>query len=360
MKTRSQIQNEIVRKLVKAGGGLALLPTGVGKTRIVIEFLKKISYHRVLIVTSTEKLRDVSWPEEIKKWKGDPNVTIICYQSLQKYVESDFDVVVYDEIHHVTLLNMPFFEKPRKYVLGMTATEPRDTEKKLLIYNVLQLQKVIEMSVAEAVALKLISPFLITKIETRLDESQNNIEAGSKTCKFYTTELANYTYLSDTITRLGLQGKYQMRDIMIRKRLHFMNTLPSKVFAARKFLNQIAPETRTLVFSKSINSAKAISPYCFHSKIGDQHLNEFMNGKINLLSCVNALNEGINIPEIDIAVITQLNSNDLVLTQQLGRVIRFRKDFVGNVYILVAKDTVDENWFQSATKNLSIYETITL
>lgn len=360
MKTRNQIQNEIVQKLVKAGGGLALLPTGVGKTRIVIEFLKKISYHRVLIVTSTEKLRDVSWPEEIRKWKGDSKVTIICYQSLHKYIESDFDVVVYDEIHHVTLLNVPFFEKPRKYVVGMTATEPRDAEKKLLIYNVLKLKKVIEMSVEEAVALKLISPFLITKIETRLDVIESNIEAGSKHNKFFTTEQANYNYLSDTIVRLGQQGKYQMRDIMIRKRLHFMNTLPSKILATRKFMSQIAPDTRTLVFSKSINSAQAICPYCFHSKTTDLHLKQFMDGTIDTLSCVNALNEGINIPEIDMAIISQLNSNDLVLTQQLGRVIRFRKHFIGNVYILVAKNTVDENWFQSATKNLSIHETIIL
>lgn len=361
MHTKDQIQNKIVEQAVTAGSGLIILPTGVGKSRIVIEYLKRIPYKKALIVTSTEKLRDISWPAEIKKWNGNENVTIICYQSLHKFIDEEFDVVIYDEVHHVTPLNVNFFSKERKYSLGLTATEPRDEEKQWILRHVLGFSTIVKMSVEEAVSLKLISPFIITKVEMELDDIVKNVTAGSKKHSFLTTELANYQYLTDRIDAMANSFTYReksIREMLIMKRMHFINALSSKVSVTRKILSEFQDDDRTIVFSKSIQSAKAIHPHSFHSKTTDKHLKAFIDKEINILSCVNALNEGINIPDMDNAVINQLNSNDLVLTQQLGRLIRFRKNFVGKVFIVVAKNTVDENWFQNATKNFLISETI--
>ena len=43
-----------------------------------------------------------NWKEEIKKWKlQECNIDIQCYASLKKYKDSNWDVVIFDEAHHL-------------------------------------------------------------------------------------------------------------------------------------------------------------------------------------------------------------------------------------------------------------------
>lgn len=361
IKNKTIIQNDIVDLLIKNKGGLCILPTGVGKTRIAIKFIDEIKVNKILIVTSTEKLRDITWPEEFKKWSNDvpDNVTIICYASLHKHMHIEYDAVIFDEIHHVTMRHLDFYAKSFTWVVGLTATPPKDYEKKSIINSILELQTVVSMSVEDAIELNLISPYCITKVEIELDSITKNVIGGSKKKPFLTTEAAQYSYLTRQIN-FNKNINWTMYSIYVKKRLHFINTLKSKTSAALQILDTFDEQTKTIIFSKSINSANTISPHAFHSKTKDNHLTDFINDKINVLSCVNALNEGITIPNVDAAIIAQLNSNDLILTQQLGRIIRFRENFIGSIYIIVAKNTVDEDWFASATSNLTISNVIAL
>jgi superfamily II DNA or RNA helicase len=365
MNNKDIIQDEIVKKLIDNEKALLLLPTGVGKTVICIKYLKQIEFNNALIVVSIAKLRDITWIEEFNKWNSShllDKITIICYDSLHKYYDLNFDIVIFDEIHSVTENHLNFYKKEFKQVIGLTATEPKDLIKKHIIYNVLNLNIVARMSIDKAIELKLISPYIITKIEVELNNNIKNIEAGNKKNRFLTTEKANYDYLTKVIGQYSnsfSNKEKEMWEIMIRKRYHFMNNLPSKVKVAKGILSELEGQ-RNLIFSKSIESAKKLSPFVYHSKSTDEYLMKFISGEIDTLSVVNALNEGVNLPNMDNIIIVQLNSSDLVFTQQLGRLIRWRKGFIGNVYIIVVRNTVDENWFLSATKEVTINSVIRL
>ena len=51
----------------------------------------------------------------------------------------------------------------------------------------------------------------------------------------------------------------------------------------------------------------------------------FQKNELNRLSCVEALNENINIPDVDGSVMVQIRSSDIKLIQRIGRNIRFRE-----------------------------------
>jgi len=282
---------------------------------------------------------------------------------VHKYVDSKHDVVIYDECHHVTESMMAFLTKKRNIVIAMTATLPTKREKLHLLLDVLNLKTIAKMSIEKAVELGLISPFHITRVNMKLDGIKKNVVAGSKAQPFTTTELANYEWLTKKVDQYALSNisnASQLHRFSVLKRMHFINSLQSKVNCSNNIIKKLRAEgkERILVFSKSINSARAISPYCYHSKTSKKDLNRFIDKTINTLSVVDALNESVNLPDMDSVIVNQLNSSDLVFIQQLGRLIRFRYDFTGTVFVLVALNTVDENWFHQATKDLTINKTI--
>lgn len=60
------------------------------------------------------------------------------------------------------------------------------------------------------------------------------------------------------------------------------------------------------------------------------------------------MNEGHNIPNVDSAVIVQLNSQELNTVQRIGRCIRYRPGHEAIIYILSVVQTQDEKWVAKA------------
>jgi superfamily II DNA or RNA helicase len=60
------------------------------------------------------------------------------------------------------------------------------------------------------------------------------------------------------------------------------------------------------------------------------------------------LNEGFNDPSLSVAVILGMNSSKTVKTQRRGRVLRAQEGKVVEIFNLVIKGTVEEQWFQNS------------
>ena len=378
-KTKDQVQQEAVQAIIaNHGSGLILAATGVGKSKIAIDYLVEFirlvdqANYRFLIVVPTQKLRDNNWKDEFDKWNQtelyNNNVETMCYASINKVDSQVYDVVIFDEVHNITPLNAGFFRHNRcRSRVALTATYPRDAEKQKLISE--RFGSIIyEVTLDEAVEWGLVAPYQINVILTQLDSVTKSVAAGSKQKPFYTTERSNYDYLSGQIS--NIEQKYLDMGIMFQaywepsdiSRIKMLRLQRMKQFAssytkgnvANYLLNKVVPQDdRTLVFCGSIEQAKSLSAYSFHSQGNDKAFNLFMNQEINRLACVNKLNEGINVPTVDSAIITQLNSNELDLIQRIGRIIRFREGHVGVIWIIVAVNTVDYEWFRKASLNLN-------
>ena len=143
-----------------------------------------------------------------------------------------------------------------------------------------------------------------------------------------------------------------MQKIWIQKRMQFLYNLESKKDFARKLMKSLS-DKRLLLFCGSINQAEDLYPNTFHSKSSDKGLKKFIDGKESILSCVDALNEGVNIPNVDAAIIVQAKSKQRHMVQRVGRIVRYREGHLGEIYILCAAGTQDETW---VTKALSEFD----
>lgn len=357
---REKVQAEALQAVIdNDGSGILCLATGSGKSLIGINYCKYLykdlgKKFKCLLVVPTEKLRDTNWQDEFSKWKG---LTIYnncldrtCYASLNKIKNKEYDLVLFDEIHRSTPNNFKFFENNVvNNILGLTATYPKDEIKKDL-FDKIGLKVVFSYSLDNAVKAGVVAPYKIKVIELTLDDKEKYIKAGSKEKPFLTTEFGQYNYLNTIMQKILYSGKDAPAWLFL-KRMHFIYNLKSKTKVAKSIIEQIPKDERTLIFCGSIEQATELCPHRFHSKTDDKDLTSFCKEKINQLACVNALNEGMNIPNLDNAVIVQLNSNELSTIQRIGRCIRHRPGHEATIYILSVIQTQDEKWVKKALEN---------
>ena len=224
-------------------------------------------------------------------------------------------------------------------MLAMTATLPHKFSEKIRILRGLGLHHGYSIGLNDAERIGVVAPFDITIIECTLDGEDKYITAGSKDKPFQQHEVGNYNWLSKCVDR----STGNMWAAINRAK--FIYNLRTKLNASDKILSLIPDDVRTLIFAGSIDHANKLCPNRFHSKTDSKHLEQFSEGGINRMSCVQALNEGHNIEAgIDCGLIAQLNSKSLDFIQRIGRLVRYRKNHIAHIIILLVKDTVDEKW----------------
>ena len=107
--TREEAKELALSKIDNANCLVLQLGTGFGKTKLAIECTNKICDRvfkreeeptHVLILVSKAVHKDV-WKKELDKWGIKTDCIIIeCYESLHKYEDAYFDVVICDEAQH--------------------------------------------------------------------------------------------------------------------------------------------------------------------------------------------------------------------------------------------------------------------
>jgi superfamily II DNA or RNA helicase len=335
--------------------GCIFMATGSGKSKIAITMSNQIVTHegepKILLVVPTTKLRDENWKDEYYKWGlghiWEKNVTTCCYTSLFKYEGQTFDLVILDEGHNITPNNAEFFSNSvvRSCVL-LTATKPTDQAKVLTLQKI-GLKSVFELSLDECVTLGLVSPYDVYVITMPLNHTDKYIRAGGKKTKWDTTERLQYQYLS-------IQCSNAPSKVNYLKRMRFIYDLKSKTEVARLVLQHVIPKhLRTIIFCGSTDQADKVCEWRYHNKTNDKDYIRFKAGIIDRMSCVNAVNEGHNIPMLDVAFIVQLNSKELDLFQRIGRFLRYRPKHRGKIIILITGDTVEKEWWYKASQNIN-------
>ena len=368
MKTKNEIQLEVLQTVldsfnIKKKNAIVEAATGVGKTKIAYDLIKVIVSHvptaKILIVVPTELLRDEGWKSEATKWDceyiWENNIERVCYASLNKIKNTEYNLVILDEIQNITDNNAEFFfsnNNKIKKILGLTATLPKEFEKAKILKN-LALEVCYKIPLDEAVENKLVSPYEIVLIKTKLDNLQPIVKFGNKLNPFYLTEEKAYIKLSKDIEFAKVTNNFKKIDMLIFSRMRVLYNSINKTSVANFIINNlIEKDERTLIFCGSIKQAEMLCPYTYHSKSSNISLQKFKSGEVNTLSCVNALNEGHNIPNVDNAVITQVTSKERHLIQRVGRIIRYKENHVGKIYLIVIENTVDEQWMQKALENI--------
>jgi superfamily II DNA or RNA helicase len=321
---------------------------------------------KILLVVPTEALRDENWPAELALWctekeleRVNKYLEIICYASAPMYQGNTYDLMIFDEVHHLTDRSGVLFSGNLvNYTLGLSATPPNpkaDPFKHALIQQFCPV--VFIYSLDQGVDDGVIADYEIVVIVEPLDNIKKNIQGGTKKAPFMTTEYAQYNYLSAIVKKTFAMAdgpnKANAVKFAMLKRTRFVYDLPSKTELARVLLSKLPVDARILCFCGGIEQSRELfgeNVYNSKDKKLDK-LQEFKDLKIDRLGVVSAVDEGHNIPLLDIAVIVQASSSDRTIVQRIGRVLRVRDNHKGLVFILCSQGTQDESWIKKALES---------
>jgi len=331
--------------------------TGSGKTKIALELIDKTPGPWEVIVPKTSLIKE--WHNEMDRWKLSrlkKRVTVYCYDSLHKH--QDECNLVLDEAHRLTPLKFPMVEHKvdplRSKVIALSATIPRERMDLLKALGIDRKHQV-TYRLDQAVKDNVVAPYSVTVIHFPLDDEKKIIEAGNKFNKFFVTEKQNYEWTDKYFRRMLMTKNQKAIEIAVRKRMHCIYNLPSKVRVGKLALNMIPEDKKTLIFAGSIAHANLLCKHRYHSKTSDEDFESFKEGRILRLSAVGQISEGVNIPNLEVALILQVQSNMLHMIQKTGRLLRKTNDpnKIGHVIVLCAMRTQDEKWVDSSLRDFN-------
>ncbi|MYM00380.1 DEAD/DEAH box helicase family protein [Novosphingobium sp. FGD1] len=327
-------QQRIVQALSKSyhngdARGQFIMATGLGKTVVAAEFTRAMfdqGAKNALVLCHSQdlalQLEQAFWPHLKSSettsvfFDGKPpsqkdGVTFGLYQTLLGYLPSIepsfFDIVIVDEAHHALAQGFQSCVnqlKP-KYLLGMTATPWRGDGDSIDRLFGPPLETV---SLVEGMALG-----FLTEVDYRM--FCDNIDW-------------------EKIPQLSKQN-LTIRDL--NRRLF----LPQRDEAALAEIISAAGEVgkpRIIVFSPSISHAEKFADILSASGIPAKNISgvkrldrqaalmEFSSGRIQALTAVDLLNEGIDVPDVNIIAFMRATHSRRIFVQQLGRGLRLAPD----------------------------------
>jgi len=350
--SRNKEHELIINKIEESNFNcLFYVATGSGKTRILIESIKKLNPKSVLWTCATEKFRAQGLKEEFDKWEGDFSIIKpICWHSLGSCKE-EFDLIVLDEIQMMTKRRFSYFKKHKpSHIIACSGTESGDFDKKSMIDS-LGIKKILQVGVDEAVEKGLISNY---EVEIRYCELDNITKKQIKP-GFAVTDKQTYDWYTNKINELREEGEWELHKRMSLARARFIYNCKSKLLPGLSIVRELR-DKRTIIFSKSTDIANQLSHNTFHTvmdkKLANENYSNFNSYKESHISVVEAANTSLNFVDIEVVYIHQLDSNPVNFLQKQGRGLRIRENYKAKIIILCMKDTQDEIWVNKCIESL--------
>lgn len=148
------------------------------------------------------------------------------------------------------------------------------------------------------------------------------------------------------------------RALQFRKK--FIANHLKKLEVAKKIL-EARSDKKCITFNGSIDFCKKYGfGYLLHSqqkaKENAAIIEEFNKLDCGVLHTSKMADEGADIPGLSVGVITGFNSSKITAVQRVGRCIRAEEGKIAEIFILVLKGTVEEQWFRKSQEDQEFIE----
>lgn len=379
MTKRDRRQQEIIENWEENGGvGTIMACTGFGKTRCALMESEKMSDRdptlRVLVIVPTIYLQN-QWNERLEDWGLTQFVTVEVINTVVKdgFEMTGVDLLILDEVHRY---NSPVFSKvfekiDYRYIMGMTATLPQGKKYDLTR----RLCPIFErVTLREALENQWVAPFMVYNlgIELSYSETKQYDRLNKKYHKHFAAFNHNFGLAMQCLQnddeardyarqqnwdydRVKMHAAQFIRNVQKRKKLLYNSA--TKVKAAKALIKRFS-DRRIISFSQSISAANKIREYLpdrvvtYHSDMTGTEKEDAItsfrdegNG-VHVLSTSQALDQGADLPKIDMAIVVSGTSKPLQSIQRLGRTIRKDENKRAVIVEIYARDTQDEKWLQ--------------
>ncbi|MGC6491508.1 MAG: DEAD/DEAH box helicase family protein [Myxococcota bacterium] len=353
------------------GRGMVILPTGAGKSFVAELCMAKANRHTLVVAPTLDLVSQ--WYEGLKRAFGGPigllggghhdlqDITVSTYDSAWMHVEhwgNRFGLIVFDEAHH---LPGPSFAQAAEYALaplrlGLTATPERpdgaDAHLSTLVGPYVYRREITEL------AGDFLAPYRTEVLSVHLSSEEREAY-----------EQARFTYrnfVDSSGLRLGGRGGWQRflqasarskagREAFRawRRSKQLLDAAPAKLRLLSELLYRHR-DRRILIFTNDnatvyrISRAFLVPAITHRTDIKERRtlLSAFADGSMPTLVTSRVLNEGVDVPEADVAIVLSGTSTVREHVQRLGRILRPREGKQALLYELVVADSVEERTSQ--------------
>lgn len=343
--------------------GSVCLPTGSGKTWVALMAMQQAATSCMIVLPTIDLLNQ--WYDQVADAFGVEvgilgggyhdvrPVTVTTYDSAYRHIDKygdRFGLLIFDEVHHLpaaTYSHIPEMSLA-PYRLGLTATYERTDglHGKLarligpMVYNK-SIKDLEGKHLADYEIMRIavdLTPDERRSYDTNLQLYENYVRESGIT--FSGPDMAAFIQKSafDPQGRKAFLARLESRRILIsaQRKLEILETLLKRHHGDQIL---IFTESNDLVYE--ISRTFLIPALTHHTRTIErkQILDAFRNRKYSVLVTSKVLNEGVDVPGANVAIILGGSASPVEHVQRLGRILRKDADKQAILYELVTRGT---------------------
>ncbi len=360
-------QREALDAWSKAHGrGVVVLPTGAGKTHVAVMAIEQKKRSALVVAPTLDLVRQ--WYDLLCATFGASvgvvggghydvqPLTVTTYDSAHLYMDrfgARFGLVVFDECHHLPSEAYALAARAciAPYRLGLTATPERTDGREALLAELVG-PVVYRRDIVELAGTWL-AEYETVRVEVDLSPAERE-EYEAQRGEYLDFLRKHHVRMGDPkgwsefvmLSSRSAEGRAAMAAYRRQRELAF--TAPAKMAYLETLLSEHAQE-RAIVFSQENATAYAVSrrfllPCITHqTKIKERSaiLKGLSSGTYNAIVTSKVLNEGVDVPDANVAIVVSGSGSVREHVQRLGRVLRKREGKRAILYELVTRATVE-------------------
>ncbi|MFC4437816.1 MULTISPECIES: DEAD/DEAH box helicase [Natrialbaceae] len=352
----------------RAPAGVLELPTGSGKTVIALKAIERLAVPTIVVVPTIDLLEQ--WQRELEREFGHEigrfgggeqrlaPITVSTYDSA--YLKADsvgdrFGLVVFDEVHH--LGGEGYREIARLLAaparMGLTATFERPDGAHEVVEEIVG---PLRYRIApDELAGEHLAPYDVKRLEVSLtpderEEYDRNQEVFADYLAKSNIQFNSGSDYQELVKRSGSDPEARKALLARQRAREITYGSEAKVDALEGILDDHRGE-RIIVFTAYNDLAYDVSerflvPTITHQTGAAERreiLDRFREGTYTRTGTSNVLDEGVDVPDANVAIVLSGSGSEREFTQRLGRILRPKAD--GGralLYEVVASETAEE------------------
>ncbi|MGC9049656.1 DEAD/DEAH box helicase family protein [Pyrobaculum sp.] len=356
-------QHEALKSWLKTKRGVVVMPTGAGKTHVAIAAIAELREPALVVVPTVELVeqwRGRLWqffPGRVGVWYGEEKrescITVITYDSAYAAVETlgnRYKLLIFDEVHH---LPSPSYRQiaelsPAPHRLGLTAT-PERADGLHVDLDWLVGPVVYRISASDIRGVWTADYDIeVVKVSLKEDEKRLYRELEGKYLSYLRKKGLKFKSPSDFQKLIYLSG----RDRGAREALEAWHRMRQLLFETEAKVDAVGEilarhrGSKILIFTEYTSLARAVSeryliPLVTHDispQEREQVMAMFRRGELKAVVTGKVLDEGVDVPDVDVVVILGGTSSTRQFIQRMGRALRL-KPHKAKIYEVITAST---------------------
>ncbi|HEX2910435.1 MAG TPA: DEAD/DEAH box helicase [Chloroflexia bacterium] len=370
-----EYQSEALEAWTKAGGqGVVVLPTGAGKTFVAALAIARMKVATLVIVPTIDLL--LQWQSALANFFGLPDkevigvfgggkrelkpLTIITYDSAIIHARhlNRFAMLVFDEAHHLPAESYRSAAEGAfaPYRLGLSATPERADNLHHLLERLIG-PEIYRRMPGELTRQNFLAAYREQKILVELNaEERDEYDRLMEVYKKYINKQrfarggysrfmgANQLY-QEMVYRSGRDPQARAALLAHQKARQLSFNAEAKLHVLESLLEQHRDD-KVIIFSEfnsvvdEVNRRYFIPSITYKTRADERKtiLERYRSGQYSKLVSGRVLNEGVDVPDANVAIVISGNATSREYIQRLGRVLR-PKATQATLYELVSDET---------------------